>query len=112
MEDEVPAWDRCRHYNTPVGEAFGRFRALGLPDDAGIGPCLADLPQDLSDPAAAEKASGVLGRIREILGSPQDGSGDMRREAAIEVCGLVAARYEGVDRDWLAARAASPVFAP
>ena len=94
------------------GEAFGRFRALGLPDDAGIGPCLADLPQDLSDPAAAEKASGVLGRIREILESPQDGSGDMRREAAIEVCGLVAARYEGVDRDWLAARAASPVFAP
>ena len=93
-------------------EAFGRFQALGLPDEAGIGASLAALPQDLSEPTAAEEAFVVLGRIREILGHPQEGSGDMRREATLEVCRLVAARYEGVDRDWLAARAASPVFAP
>lgn len=93
-------------------EAFGRFQALGLPDEAGIGASLASLPQDLSEPTAAEEAFVVLGRIREILGHPQEGSGDMRREATVEVCRLVAARYEGVDRDWLAARAAPPVFAP
>jgi hypothetical protein len=93
-------------------EAFGRFRRLGLHDGSGLGERIASLPRDLADPGSAEEAYAVLGKVREALYRSRDLKGDMRHEAAVEVCDLVAIRYESVDRDWLTARTAVPVFAP
>lgn len=95
-----------------IGEAFRRFQGLGLPDRSGLGERIAALPKDLLDPATAEEAYALLGQVREELDRALDLKGDMRHEAAVEVCNLVAARYESVDRDWLKARTAVPVFAP
>lgn len=94
------------------GEAFRRYQGLGLPDRSGLGARLAAVPKDLAEPEAAEEAYGLLGQVRQELDRALDLKGDMRHEAAVEVCSLVAARYESVDRDWLKARTAAPVFAP
>lgn len=94
------------------GEAFRRFQGLGLPDRSRLAERIAALPKDLADPAAAEEAYTLLGQVREELDRALDLKGDMRHEAAVEVCSLVATRYESVDRDWLKARTAAPVFAP
>jgi hypothetical protein len=93
-------------------EAFRRYLTLGLPDPLGLGTRIAALPPELSGPAAADEAQDILADVRQELERTLVPGGDMRHEAALEVCGLVASRYASVDRDWLESRAAAPVFAP
>lgn len=90
-------------------EAFRRYRAGALDAPGRMEARIAALPRGPFDTGTADEAFDVLREIRSELAS---GGTDMRSEATREVCELVAIRYENVDRDWLVARAAPPVFAP
>lgn len=96
-----------------VGEAFAdafrRYRAGRLDAPGRMEARIAALPRGLSDPGIAEEAFDALREIRSELASTGT---DMLSQATREVCELVTMRYENVDRDWLVARAAPPVFAP
>lgn len=90
-------------------EAFRRYRAGELDAPGRLEARIAALPPGPFDPGTADEAFEVLRDIRSELASA---GADMRSDATREVCELVAMRYESVDRDWLVARAAPPVFAP